>query len=337
MDLSFILPLVFAGLMGLSLLIYALLDGYDLGVGLALPWADEPERDRMIASIGPFWDANETWLVLGVGLLLIAFPSAHSIILGQLYLPVLVLLIGLILRGVAFDFRAKVHADHKGVWDRLFFIGSLLATLAQGYMLGRFVVGFDDTGWAVLFACLSAICVTSAYAFIGGAWLIMKTEDALQRRAITWTHNSLWLMLLGITSVSIVNPLVSDAVYARWFSLPEAILLLPIPALCGIVLLGIHLYFTHTKKRLSSGREPSHHWIPFAGAVLAFTLCFQGLAYSFYPYIVPFELTFWDAAADTNSLMFVFWGVAFVFPVIVAYTIVSYKVFWGKARSLEYY
>ena len=333
MDFEHALPLIFAGLMALSLLLYAILDGYDLGVGLMLPFADEAERDMMIASIGPFWDANETWLVLGVGLLLIAFPAAHSQIMGAVYLPILLLLIGLILRGVAFDFRAKVPARRKAMWDRLFFVGSLSASLAQGYVLGLYVVGFDEGRLATLFALLSAVCVTSAYAFIGGGWLVMKTEGALQQRAARWALRCLWLVVLGIGSVSIVNPLVSPEIFAKWFSLPEAIMLMPIPLLCATALLGVGIYLRQFL------RAQTHHntWLPFAGAVLVFALSFQGLAYSFYPYVVPFEVTVWEAAAATSALQFTLWGVLIVFPVILAYTFVSYRVFWGKARELRYY
>ena len=335
-DAAFLLPLVFAGLMAFALFMYAILDGYDLGVGILLPLGDAQQRDVMLASIGPFWDANETWLVLGVGLLLIGFPQAHSSILGALYLPVLLLLVGLILRGVAFDFRAKVPAARKALWDRLFFTGSLMAALSQGYMLGQFVIGFENTVWGLAFSLLSAVCVTSAYTFIGGSWLIMKTADALQQRVVGWVQVCLWLMTLGIGAVSVVNPLVSREVFDRWFALPQAIVLLPIPALCGLALLGTSIYL----KRLKRGHDlagPRSDWIPFAAAVLVFMLSFQGLAYSFYPYVVPFETTIWEAAAAPESLAFVAVGVAVVFPVILLYTALSYRVFWGKATELRYY
>src|SRR5690606_8353634 len=219
------LAIIFIGLMGLAVLIYAVLDGYELGVGILLPADDENQRDTMIASIGPFWDANETWLVLGVGVLLIAFPSAHSLVLYHLYLPVTLMLAGLILRGVSFDFRAKALPDHKDFWDKIFKTGSLLASLAQGYMLGMFVMGFDSTPQAFAFALLSAVCVTAGFSFIGAAWLVMKTEGDLQLRAARWTRVCGWLTALGIVAVSIVNPLISNNIFERWFGTALSLLL----------------------------------------------------------------------------------------------------------------
>ncbi|MEM9744581.1 MAG: cytochrome d ubiquinol oxidase subunit II [Pseudomonadota bacterium] len=332
MDWTTALPLIFAALMAFSLFVYAILDGYDLGVGLLLPFTSDHDSDTLLASIGPFWDANETWLVLGIGLMLIAFPEAHGIILGELYLPVTVLLVGLILRGVAFDFRAKVPTAHKLIWDRLFFIGSLLATTSQGYMLGTYVLGFNESTAAIGFALLSAVCVAMGYAFIGGAWLIMKTDGDLQRRCVRWTRIALRFMMLGIVAVSIVNPLVSDAMFEKWFTMPQAIMLAPIPIICAATALGTHYYLGHFKAERAVG-----NWLPFASAVLMFLLCFQGLAYSFYPEIVPGQLTIWDAAAATESLAFMAVGVAIVFPAIIGYTLVSYRVFWGKATELTYY
>ncbi len=342
MSAEWLLPVLYAALMLTALLIYAILDGYDLGVGLLLPLGNEAQRDQMIASIGPFWDANETWLVLGVGLLLIAFPNAYSQIMSALYLPVLLLLTGLILRGVAFDFRAKVPSHRKRTWDALFWLGSILATTAQGYMLGKFVAGFEQGLVAELFAALSALCVAAAYAFIGGSWLVMKTSGPLQLRVVKWLKRTLWLTILGVAAVSIFNPLMSEHVFTRWFSLPEAIVLAPIPLLCTLALWGTQ-YFLHHFHALplrEQGNPDSGHradWLPFAAAVLVFTLCCQGLAYSFYPYILPFELTIWDAAAATESLQFLGIGILIVLPAIVAYTILSYRVFWGKSRELTYH
>src|SRR5688572_6170368 len=174
------LPVIFMALMGVAMLIYVISDGYDLGVGMLLPRADDAEKDLLIASIGPFWDANETWLVLGIGILLVAFPKAHGLVLGALYLPVALMLVGLTLRGVAFDFRVKAKADHKPMWDKMFFAGSTLAAVAQGWMLGRYVSGFGE-GWNYpLFAAAIAVALPMAYVLLGAAWLIMKTEGALR-------------------------------------------------------------------------------------------------------------------------------------------------------------
>ncbi|MEM9988490.1 MAG: cytochrome d ubiquinol oxidase subunit II, partial [Pseudomonadota bacterium] len=206
------LPLVFAGLMGLSILIYVVLDGFDLGVGVLTPFADEAGKDRMIASIGPFWDANETWLVLAIGLLLVAFPAAHGTILTALYLPVFVMLLGLILRGIAFEFRVKAPPRYKTYWNTAFWVGSLMASLAQGFMLGLYIMGLKYTAATVGFALLTAICLTAGYAFIGASWLIIKTEDKLQLKAIEWAKKGLWGMLAGLAAVSLASPFVSPRI-----------------------------------------------------------------------------------------------------------------------------
>jgi cytochrome d ubiquinol oxidase subunit II len=177
------LPLAFMLIMGLAILAYVILDGFDLGVGLLLQLGNEEQKDTMIASIGPFWDANETWLVLGIGILLVAFPVAHGVVLGALYLPVALMLVGLTLRGVAFDFRVKAKDEHKATWDFTFFAGSLLASLAQGFMLGRVVTGFTQDLWSYLFACLIALGMASGYALLGSTWLIIKTAGGRSARS----------------------------------------------------------------------------------------------------------------------------------------------------------
>lgn len=326
------LPVIFAALMGLAFLIYAILDGYDLGVGILLPAHGDTDRDAMIASIGPFWDANETWLVLAIGILLIAFPVAHGIILGALYLPIAFMLAGLILRGVAFDFRAKAPTMQKSRWDLALKGGSVLASLAQGYMLGLYVTGFHDSWAATAFASLSAVCVTAGYSFIGATWLVMKTDGALQIRAVRWARISLALTALGILAVSIVNPLVTPAVFSRWFSVPAIYLLAPVPLLTATLLFVAARYlarFPHV--------DDSGCWKPFACAVAIFTLCFAGLGYSFFPRIVPGGMTLWEAASAPASLRFVLTGVIVVLPVIIGYTVYSYRVFWGKSTALRYY
>ncbi|WBE26095.1 cytochrome d ubiquinol oxidase subunit II [Denitrificimonas caeni] len=179
MDLNYWLPVIYMGVMGLSLLIYVILDGYDLGVGLLLPGASEREKDTMIASIGPFWDANETWIVLGVGVLLIAFPKAHGMVLTSLYIPVTLMLFGLIMRGVAFDLRVKAGDHRRRLWNNAFFAGSLIAALSQGWMLGAYITGLDTSGYGILFALLIAITLPALYVLLGASWLMMKTEGQL--------------------------------------------------------------------------------------------------------------------------------------------------------------
>ena len=326
------LPVAFAVLMGLSILLYVVLDGYDLGVGILSAAAGDAKRDRMIASIGPFWDANETWLVLAVGLLLVAFPQAHGMILGDLYLPVAGLLLGLILRGVAFEFRAKSTVGHKAWWDRAFIAGSALAALTQGYMLGLYIVGFERTAPNVAFAVLTAICLAAGYAFIGASWLIMKSEGELQRRAVAWAKGTLLLSGLGMAVVSVVTPLVSGRIWEKWFSLPNLVLLAPIP----VVTAGLFAVLFMALRHLPT-RTDRFCWLPFVGAIGIFLLGFHGLAYSFFPYVVPDRLTIWQAAAAPESLMIMFVGAMVVLPIIVAYSAFAYRVFWGKATDLSYY
>jgi len=326
------LAIIFVGLMGLSVLLYAILDGYDLGVGILLPLNDDDDSDTMIASIGPFWDANETWLVLAVGLLLIAFPVAHSYIFKQLYLPTALLLISLVLRGVAFDFRAKAAFGHKPTWNKVFKIGSLMAALSQGYMLGMYVMGFENNLAAYGFSVLSALGVAAAYSYIGAAWLIMKTEGQLQIRAVQWARKSGWICFIGILAVSVVNPLINAGVFEKWFSWPNIILILPLP-LIGFALFAI----THHQLNFLPKVDDKGCWLPFVAGVMLFTLCFFGLAFSYFPYIVPGKLTIWETAAAPESLSFILWGAIIVVPVILAYTAFAYRVFWGKVSELRYY
>ncbi|MBR0679659.1 cytochrome d ubiquinol oxidase subunit II [Roseomonas eburnea] len=328
------LPVVFAALMAISILAYVVLDGFDLGVGILLPRvAEEADRDRMIAAIGPFWDANETWLVLGIGLLLVAFPAAHGIILTELYLAVAIMLAGLTLRGVAFEFRAKADEPRrKRRWDHAFVAGSLAASLSQGWMLGRYVLGFAEGPAALAFAAMAAVGLAIAYAFIGATWLIWRAEGALQRRAIRWARSAIWPMAVGILLVSVVTPLVSARIFERWFALPEMLLLAPLPAATAGLLLGLGSLLRHMPLPGDALRR-----LPFWGAVALFALFFAGLAWSFFPYVVPERLTIWQAASAPESLSIILAGAMLVLPVILAYTVLAWRVFGGKARELTYY
>jgi len=325
------LPLIFTGLMALAMLVYVVLDGYDLGVGLLLPLAEDADKDRMIASIGPFWDANETWLVLGVGLLLVAFPIAHGVILTSLYLPVTVMLIGLILRGVAFDFRVKAHAEHKHLWNLAFFVGSSLAALAQGFMLGNYIIGFRHDAAGIAFSLLIAVGLAAGYALLGATWLILKVEGALIHRAAQWGWRSLWFTGLGIAAVSLATPYMSPRIFEKWFALPNLFFLMPVPVITALV---FALCESRLRRMLRSGSVPD--WRPFAAAIGLFILAFAGLAYSLFPYLVMDRLTIWQAAAAPASLSFILVGVLITLPAIIGYTVISYRVFWGRGGELSY-
>jgi len=318
------LPLVFSLLMGAAILAYVVLDGYDLGVGMLMADAEREEQDAMVASIGPFWDANETWLVLGIGLLLVAFPVAHGEILGALYLPVAAMLVGLMLRGVAFELRIKAEGWHRELWNWLFWGGSTLASFSQGLMLGRYITGFEPGVGYWLFAIVVGASLCGGYVLLGATWLVLRTEGELQRKAIAWARWGLGWVALGVALVSLATPLASETVRDRWFDFPRTLGLMVLPA--ATVGSGIWLF-------ISLGKSD---WKPFAGAVAIYVLTFIGLAYSLFPYVIMDRMTIWDAAAHPSALVFMLVGTLIVLPFIIGYTFYSYRVFRGKARAEDY-
>jgi cytochrome bd ubiquinol oxidase subunit II len=319
-------------IMGLAMLAYVVLDGYDLGVGLLLPRAaNDAEKDLMVASIGPFWDANETWLVLGVGILLIAFPYAHGLILTALYLPVAAMLFGLTMRGVAFDFRMKAGDDKKPFWNRMFVLGSFVAAASQGWMLGSYITSFRGDGWTVAFNALIALTVPATYALLGAGWLIMKTDGDLQARALHWARSATIPFAIGIAAISIATPMVSETIFNKWFRLPDFFALLPIPLITAAAVTTLW-HVTGRKRIMDAG----YGWIVFAATVLVLLLATLGLAFSIYPYIVIDRMDLWEAASSTSSLIIIAVGTAVSLPAIIVYTIFVYRIFWGKARDLSY-
>ncbi|GHA64947.1 cytochrome bd ubiquinol oxidase subunit II [Formosimonas limnophila] len=331
MDFAQILPVIFLMLLGLTLLIYVVLDGYDLGVGMLLPFGhSEHEQDVMVSSIGPFWDANETWLVLGVGILLVAFPQAHGLILTQLYLPVAVMLLGLILRGVSFDFRIKAHADHKVMWNHLFTAGSLITAAAQGWMVGEYVAGFSrDNVWFYPFCLLTALTIPAFYVLLGSGWLIMKTEHRLQADSVKWAKRMMLPMVIGLLAISAITPLVSHEIASKWFAFPNVLWLLPIPLLSVAALVVLWRTLRNQKVTRELG------WRVFAAMVVICLCACLGLGYSLFPYIVMGKVTVWDAGSGTGSLIILLVGVGITLPMILGYTIWVYRVFWGKASLIH--
>jgi cytochrome d ubiquinol oxidase subunit II len=298
---------------------------------LLLPFASDREKDTMIAAIGPFWDANETWLVLGVGVLLIAFPAAHALVLTSLYIPVTIMLFGLILRGVSFDFRVKAATHQKRMWNRAFAGGSLVAAVAQGWMLGSYITGLAPSAVNVAFSILIAATMPALYVVLGCGWLLLKTEGELFDKALSWGRRAMPIMGLALFGISISTPLVSETIAEAWFSLPNFIGLMPIPLATLVAFAAVYWVLLRRDVALAG-----YAWIVLGGTVLVCVMAALGLAYSLYPYIVLDRLTIWEAAAAPSSLKFVFVGVAIVLPFTIAYTIFVSRIFHGKATGLSY-
>ena len=322
---------MWTAILALAVFMYVLLDGFDLGVGML--FALRPgaaDRDLMIASVAPVWDFNETWLVLGGGGLLAVFPLAFAIVMPALYFPILVMLLGLMFRGVAFEFR-EVGDARRGLWDRGFVVGSLLATFAQGVILGNFVQGFPVSGrafagtswdWFSPFPLLTGIGLVFGYALLGATWLVMKTEGELQ----AWARRIALPCLLGVLAfiglMSVWTPLADARIAQRWFAWPNWLWFAPVPLLTLGLAFGLY-------RALRSGREV----LPFLCAFGLFFLAFTGLVISLWPYIVPPSITLWDAAAHPKSQAFMMVGTLFLLPVILGYVAWSYWVFRGKVRG----
>jgi cytochrome d ubiquinol oxidase subunit II len=315
---------------------YVLLDGFDLGVGILFPFAhDDHERDQMMASIAPIWDGNETWLVLGGGGLLAAFPAAYAALLPALYLPLFVMLFGLAFRGVAFEFRHSARRN-RWLWDLAFAGGSVAATFAQGVALGAFISGFriengefagGSLDWLTPFNLTVGVCLIGGYALLGACWLIMKTDGLLQGRSYAQAMTLSILVGIGIALISASTPLTHAEVAARWFVMPNLLMLLPIPILTIWVWIAL--------LRSIGNRENEAR--PFICSISLFALCYLGLAISVFPYMVPRALTIWDAAAAPASQAFLLVGVAVLLPIILLYSAYSYWVFRGKVTAASGY
>jgi len=317
--------------LALGVFMYVLLDGFDLGVGILFPFApDDRGRDLMMASVAPIWDGNETWLVLGGIALFAAFPLAFAIILPAVYFPILAMLLGLIFRGVAFEFRHTARTSRKR-WDEAFFWGSLVATFAQGCVLGKFVLGFAVEGrqyagtsldWVHPFVLGVGAGLVFGYALLGATWLVMKTEGELQEWARTAARNCLLGVLVFIAMVSLWTPFLDERIAARWFGWPNIALLAPVPLVTAAIAWWVW-------RSLWRGRDVA----PFIGAMGLFAMCYLGLGISLFPYVVPPSITLWDAAAAPQSQAFLLVGTLFLLPIILMYTGWSYWVFRGKVRG----
>lgn len=330
------LPFIWAGIIALAIFLYVLLDGFDLGVGILFPFAPSDDcRNRMMNSIAPFWDGNETWLVLGGGGLFAAFPLAYAILMPAFYIPIIVMLLGLIFRGIAFEFRFKAKGKMQKVWDYSFHFGSLIASFFQGVILGSFVEGITVEGrafggnsfdWLSSFSIMTGIAVAFGYALLGSTWTIMKTENKTQEWARQSAKYILIYIALFMGLVSLWVPFLKDQIYERWFTLPNLAYLFPIPLITALSF--IYLYRALYKQR---------EILPFILSISLFSLGYLGLAISLWPWIIPYKISFHEAAADPKSLSLMLIGVIVFLPIVLGYTIYSYYIFRGKSTHQHEY
>lgn len=330
------LPFIWGGIIAFAILLYVLLDGFDLGCGILFPFAPSDEgRSKVMNSIAPFWDGNETWLILGGGGLFAAFPVAYAILMSALYLPVTMMLIGLIFRGVAFEFRFKTTGRDRKLWDIAFHGGSLLATFMQGIILGNIVQGVAVEGrsfaggpldWANGFSILTGIALIFSYALLGATWLVMKTHDETQRWARWCAQYVLAFVVVSMFAISVCMPIIDERIINLWFTMPNMLYLSPIPllTLCCFYIIWQDL-------------KTDHEIRPFVLSILVFCLGFAGLGMSLYPWIVPFSFTLWDAAAASASQSLLLVGTVIFLPVILAYTAFGYYIFRGKSSDKAMY
>lgn len=325
------LPLLFAGILAFIVIMYVILDGFDLGIGILFPFTHgEQERDQMMNSIAPVWDGNETWLVFGGAMLYGAFPSVYGLLLPILYMPLMLMLIALIFRGVSFEFRFKAEKS-KPLWNWSFAMSSIAAAFFQGVVLGCFVQGFpvnatqltiNDNDWLTPFTLLTGIALVCGYGLLGATWMIIKSEGQLQKKMIHFAKGLLVLVSIFLVFVSIWTPLHSQETFTRWYSFPNVFLLAPLPAITALM-----VYLTW--KNLSSGHEQK----PFIYSIVIFLCAYFGIAISVYPYLIPHRVTLWEAAAPDSTLLFILVGVAIMLPILTIYTLYAYHVFRGKSSE----
>lgn len=329
------LTIIWACIIAFAIAAYVVMDGFDLGIGILFPsFKVGAERDTAMNSIAPVWDGNETWLVLGGGGLLAAFPLAYAIILPALYAPLTAMMLGLVLRGVAFEFRWRDPA-HRAIWDKAFFGGSAVATISQGITLGALLQGITVEGrayaggwweWLTPFSLLTGLGLMAGYALLGCCWLIWKTEGSLQRQAYSYAGRLGILLIVAIAAVSAATPFLEAQYYQRWLSYPSVIAAAQVPLATVII---TFLFF----RSLTNKREAQ----PFFYALALFGLCLMGLAISIWPDVIPGRVTIWQAAAPYRSQLFMLIGASVMVPIILAYTVWAYWVFRGKVDSEGYH
>ncbi|UJB64503.1 cytochrome d ubiquinol oxidase subunit II [Acidovorax sp. YS12] len=330
------LPLIWFLIIGFGIMMYVIMDGFDLGIGILFPLIPGREdRDTMVNTVAPVWDGNETWLVLGGAGLMAAFPKAYAVLLSALYIPALCLLAGLIWRGVSFEFRFKADEAHKPFWDKAFMAGSFVAAFFQGVILGAFLDGHqvvngvtvgNAMSWLTPFSVFAGLGIVIAYALLGATWLILKTDGLLQSRIKDMTRPILLALLAAMVIVSLWTPLTHASIAARWFDWPNLAFFAPVPLLVVVSAYAI-----------LRSLQGAPHAGPFVWSLILVFLGYSGLVISIWPNILPPDISIWDAAAPPQSLGFALVGALLIIPFILAYTAWSYYVFRGKVKAGDGY
>ncbi len=325
------LPLIFGGLLAFIIIMYVILDGFDLGIGILFPFThSEQDRDSMMNSIAPVWDGNETWLVFGGAMLYGAFPQVYGGLLPIIYMPIMLMLIALIFRGVSLEFRFKAERS-KPIWNWSFALGSICAAFFQGVILGYYIEGFkindfaatvSHPDWLTPFSLFTGVALVCGYALLGSTWMIIKSEGSLQKKMIHHAKGLLVLISFFLILVSIWTPFSNANIFHRWYSFPNFLYLFPLPLITAVM---IYLAW----KNLS--QEPERK--PFFYCIAIFLCAYVGLGVSFYPYLIPNQVTLWQGAAPDSTLRFILVGVSIMVPILFAYTLYAYHVFRGKTTD----
>lgn len=323
----FWMPLLMMGMLSVLIVGGAVFDGFDIGVGVLLRMAPDAERPSMMVALSPWRDANEFWLLLSVGLFMAAFPLAWSAVLAQLFVPVMVTALGVMLRSVSFEFRIRASTEQRPVWINRFWFGSVLTAMGHGMLLANIVTGYQQDTPSIWFSVFIGICAVAAYALLGASWLVMRVQGGLHTMAIGWAHHAIRWTAAGMVAVSVALGLANPAIFYKWSNTTSLMLAAPV----WFLMLGCFVGIDMVLNRLSRPKYYALSWIPFSLCLILFVCMFGGLAYSMFPFVILDNMTLWDAAASESSLRLILAATVVATPVVIIFNLMSYRSLFGRA------